>query len=183
MRARGDDPALLREMGSLGFMAPSMRAEWGGAGLDCATTGLVIEALAAGDFNVAYLPLIGSLTAQLLSLHARPHIADHWVPRIVGGEAIVGVALTEPRGGSDAANLVVKAEKVASGYRLNGEKTSITAVAQAEAFVVFARTGSARDAAKGVSAFLVPSRTAGSLVHMLPRPRRKGARARLVVPR
>ena len=155
------DPALLREMGSLGFMAPSVRAEWGGAGLDCATTGLVIEALAAGDFNVAYLPLIGSLTAQLLSLHARPHIADHWVPRIVGGEAIVGVALTEPRGGSDAANLVVKAEKVASGYRLNGEKTSITAVAQAEAFVVFARTGSAQDAAKGVSAFLVPSRTAG----------------------
>jgi cyclohexanecarboxyl-CoA dehydrogenase len=155
------DPALLRKMGSLGFMAPSVRAEWGGAALDCATTGLVIEALAAGDFNVAYLPLIGSLTAQLLSLHARPHIADHWVPRIVGGEAIVGVALTEPRGGSDAANLVVKADKIASGYRLSGEKTSITAVAQAEAFVVFARTGSVQDAAKGVSAFLVPSQTAG----------------------
>jgi cyclohexanecarboxyl-CoA dehydrogenase len=155
------DPALLREMGSLGLIAPAVSAELGGAALDCATTGLVIEALAAGDFNIAYIPLIGSLMAELLSLHARPQVAGHWVPRIIAGDAIVGVALTEPRGGSDAANLVVRAEKVESGYRLSGEKASITAVAQAEAFVVFARTGRAADAAKGVSAFLLPSRTKG----------------------
>ena len=92
-------------MGSLGFMAPSVRAERGGAGLDCATTGLVIELWPRETSMSPTFRLIGSLTAQLLSSHARPHIADEWVPRIVGGEAIVGVALTEPRGGSDAANL------------------------------------------------------------------------------
>ena len=57
------------------------------------------------------------------------------------------MALTEPRGGSDAANLIVKAEKIGSGYRLNGEKTSITAVAQAEAFdAMLAKRGQKLDA-------------------------------------
>jgi cyclohexanecarboxyl-CoA dehydrogenase len=65
------------------------------------------------------------------------------------------VALTEPRGGSDAGNLMLSAKRVGDHYVLNGEKSSISMADQADATIVFARTGKPEDGARGVSAFLV----------------------------
>jgi cyclohexanecarboxyl-CoA dehydrogenase len=104
-----------------------------------------------------YLPVLGALMASILVQFARPTVARTWVPRITGGDAIVAIALTEPRGGSDAANLIVSARKCEGGYKLNGEKTSISLADQADGFVVFARTGDDKSRAKGVSAFMVPA--------------------------
>jgi cyclohexanecarboxyl-CoA dehydrogenase len=87
--------------------------------------------------------------------HAAPAVAAEWVPRIVAGDAIVGLGLTEPRGGSDAAALMLRAERRGDGYVLNGEKNSISFADQADAFVIFARTGGVTDGARGISAFLV----------------------------
>ena len=53
----------------------------------------------------------------------------------------MGLGLTEPRGGSDAANLTVRASRSGNGYRLSGEKTSMSFSVEADAAVVFARTG------------------------------------------
>jgi cyclohexanecarboxyl-CoA dehydrogenase len=73
---------------------------------------------------------------------------------------VVAICLTEPRGGSDASNLQLKARRVhdASGdhYVLNGEKTSITFADRADAYLIFARTGAPDEGAKGVSAFFIP---------------------------
>jgi len=63
--------------------------------------------------------------------------------------------LTEPRGGSDAAGLQLRAENSGSGWRLNGEKTSMSLSDQADAAVIFARTGGEGKSARGVSAFFV----------------------------
>jgi cyclohexanecarboxyl-CoA dehydrogenase len=68
---------------------------------------------------------------------------------------VIGLGLTEPRGGSDAANLQLLAEKSGNGWRLNGEKTSMSFAAQADAAVVFARTGDPKGGSRGVSAFFV----------------------------
>ncbi len=75
---------------------------------------------------------------------------------MVTGEKIVGVCLTEPSAGSDAANLRVRCRREGDRYVLNGEKTSITFADSADAFIVFARTGAPEDGAAGVSAVLVP---------------------------
>jgi cyclohexanecarboxyl-CoA dehydrogenase len=109
------DRALLREMGSLGLLAPDAPARYGGLGLDSFTSGLIAEAMGYGDFNVAYVPVSGSLIAQIIAAHARPELADRWIRRMVTGEALLAVALTEPRGGSDAANLVVQAARCDGG--------------------------------------------------------------------
>ena len=152
------DRALLRDMGSLGLIAPDLPEEFGGYGLDGLTGGLVVEALAYGDFNTAYVPLLTALSGRILCDHGRPELAKQWIPRLVAGEALIGLALTEPRGGTDAANLQLKAERVGNGaYRLTGEKTSISIADQADVFVVFARTGRPEEGARGVSAFLVPA--------------------------
>ena len=74
---------------------------------------------------------------------------------MIAGDAVIGIGLTEPRGGSDVANLVLRAEKSGNGWRLNGEKTSISFATQADAVVVFARTGDPDSGSKGVSAFFV----------------------------
>ncbi|HEX6018652.1 MAG TPA: acyl-CoA dehydrogenase family protein, partial [Burkholderiaceae bacterium] len=80
-----------------------------------------------------------------------------WLARLTRGEALVAIALTEPRGGSDAANLRLRIERAGDAYVLNGEKTSISAADQADAVIVFGRTGSADSGAHGVTAVLVPA--------------------------
>jgi cyclohexanecarboxyl-CoA dehydrogenase len=73
----------------------------------------------------------------------------------------VSVALTEPRGGSDAGNLALAARRDGDRYILNGEKSSISMADQADASIVFARTGKPEDGPRGVSAFLVPMNSKG----------------------
>ncbi len=146
---------LCREMGVLGFIAPEQPEKFGGSGINYLTSGLIMEAIAKSDFNVAYVQLLGSLNSQILERYANKKIAEEWIPKICSGDAILGVALTEPGGGSDAANLQLKAIKVDGGYKLRGEKTSISMADQADIMVVFARTGDKESRAKGVSAFLV----------------------------
>lgn len=152
---------LTREMGNLGFIAPEQSAAFGGSDVSYLTSGLIMEAIASADFNMAYVQLLGSLNSQILSRYASAEIAQVWVPKICAGEVILGVALTEPGGGSDAANLQLKAQKTEGGYILTGEKASISMSDQADIMIVFARTGAKDARAKGVSAFLVKMNSAG----------------------
>jgi hypothetical protein len=96
----------------------------------------------------------------MVAKHANPELARHWNSRLVAGEAIIGLGLTEPRGGSDAANLQLKARRDNEGYVLDGEKTWISNGGIADLYVVFARTGEA-PGARGISAFIVEAGTPG----------------------
>ena len=155
------DRALVKQMGALGLIGADLPEEYGGLGQPSLTAGLIIEAIAYGDFNVAYVQLLGSLQGQILARHAAPDLARDWIARIVSGDAIVSVALTEPRGGSDAGNLALAARRDGDRYILNGEKSSISMADQADASIVFARTGKPEDGPRGVSAFLVPMASKG----------------------
>ena len=147
---------LVREMGALGLIAPELPEEFGGAGADCLYSGVIIEEIARADFNLGYINILSSLNGQILANFAKEDIAREWLPKVTAGEILLAIALTEPRGGSDAANLGLKMERAGDHYILNGEKTSISAADQAAATVVFARTGTPEDKARGVSAILVP---------------------------
>lgn len=155
------DRALISEMGSLGLLGVDLPEELGGLGVDAVTTGLIAEELAYGDFNVSAVPVGISLNAAILIRHAQPEVAKEWVPRMTRGEAIVAICLTEPRGGSDASNLQLRARRDGDYYVINGEKTSITFADCADAYLIFARTGKPDEGAKGVSAFFIPGDTPG----------------------
>jgi len=154
------DRELVAEMGRLGFLGMDLPEDLGGMGADAVTTGLIAEELAYGDFNVSAVPVGISLNGAILIRHAQPEVVREWVPRMTRGQAVVAICLTEPRGGSDASNLQLKARRVtdASGdhYVINGEKTSITFADRADAYLIFARTGKPDEGAKGVSAFFIP---------------------------
>jgi cyclohexanecarboxyl-CoA dehydrogenase len=150
------DRATLREMGALGFFGIEMPEEYGGLGLDCVTAGLVLEALCAADYNIGQLSVTVSLAATVLARHGDPHVVEPWLKVMFAGETIPAIGLTEPGGGSDAANLVLRARRDGDTYVLDGEKTSTTFAIQAGFAVVWARTGPAGSGARGISAFLVP---------------------------
>jgi cyclohexanecarboxyl-CoA dehydrogenase len=150
------DRALCREMGRLGLIGVELPEAFGGMGASGVTGGLITEAIAYGDFNVSYVQLLASLMGTILAQNASPELASRWVPRLVSGEAIMALGLTEPRGGSDAANLTVSARRDGAHYVLRGEKASISFSTEADAMVLFARTGEAGSGAHGVTAFLVP---------------------------
>ncbi len=157
----GFGPELLREMGRLGLIAPELPEEFGGLGSGAIYSGVIIEEIARGDFNMGYVNILASLNGQILSKFANPEIKRDWLPKLIGGELIVAIALTEPRGGSDAANLGLRMERDGSHYVINGEKTSISCADQAKGAVVFARTGQPEDRARGISAIFVPMDTPG----------------------
>lgn len=128
---------------------------------DFVAVGLAIEELAYADFNLANAAIPVLLMTSLLAAHGTNAQQDRWLPRLVAGETYMGFCLTEPHTGSDAAAIRTTATALASGgYRLSGEKTSVTMLAHAEALLVAARTVR-EDTDLGVSAFLVPLDSAG----------------------
>ena len=160
-RTRVLDRTLMRQMGELGFIAPELPEAVGGQGMGCLAAGVIHEEIARADLSLSYVNLLASLNGQILAEHGRPEVAGPWLRRLVRGEALLAIALTEPRGGSDAANLRLRVERTADGYLINGEKTSISAADQADAIVVFGRTGTPESGAHGVTALLVPGDAPG----------------------
>jgi len=150
------DRTLMREMGQMGFIAPELPEQHGGQGLGCLAAGIIHEEIARADLSISYINLLASLNGQILAHHGKPDVVKPWLTKLTQGEILLAVALTEPGGGSDAANLRLKMERVGNHYVINGEKTSISAADQADAVVVFARTGPVDSGAHGVSAILVP---------------------------
>ena len=150
------DMSLLREMGELGLLAPELPEELGGMGADVMYSGVIIEEIAKADFTFGYTSLLASLNGQILQKFARPEIAKEWLAGVTSGEDILAIALTEPKGGSDAASLGLRMERDGDHYIINGEKTSISANQIAKGVITFARTGSVEDRAKGISAILIP---------------------------
>lgn len=151
------DRGLMREMGQLGFIAPELPEAFGGQGMGSLAAGVIHEEIARADLNISYINLLASLNGQILSHHGKPEVVKPWLAKLTQGEALFAIALTEPRGGSDAANLQLRVERIGDHYVINGEKTSISAADQADAIVVFGRTGKPESGAHGVTALLVPS--------------------------
>ncbi len=155
-RTRTLDRALMKEMGAMGFIAPELPEQFGGLGMGCLAAGVIHEEIARADLSMSYVNLLASLNAQILAEHGRPDVVRPWLAKLVAGEALVSIALTEPRGGSDAANLRLRYERDGDDYIVNGEKTSISAADQADVSVVFGRTGKPESGAHGVTALLIP---------------------------
>jgi cyclohexanecarboxyl-CoA dehydrogenase len=155
------DRDLVREMGALGLIGPELPQRFGGLEAGGVTAGIVMEEIAYADLNVGYINLLNALNGVIISSHARPELAEALVPKIISGEAVMALALTEPGGGSDAAAMTMSARRDGASYMLKGEKTSISLITQADHAVVFARTGAQGERARGVSAFVVPMTAPG----------------------
>ncbi len=144
-----------RRMGELGLLGLRVPVAHGGQETDFLTFGIAMEEIGRGDFSCTYAIQLAGLAGEILGRSAPADLQARWLPPTARGEAVVALALTEPGVGSDAANLVCRAERDGSDYVITGEKSGISLGMAAQAAIVFARTDPA-GRARGVSAFLVP---------------------------
>ena len=124
---RGElDPRTLADMASLGLTGIAIDERHGGQGAGAVTTGIAAEEVAAADFNAAYLLLIPLLAAEVIEAAGSDAQRALLLPPIAEGSVLPCFCLTEPEHGSDAARLRMRAEREGFGWRLTGEKTSIS---------------------------------------------------------
>jgi cyclohexanecarboxyl-CoA dehydrogenase len=145
---RPELPKLMGEMGLTGLRIPERLC---GQSADAVTVGLATEEVARADFNACYLIINSALISEILLRAATEEQAARWLPPIADASHIPGLLLTEPEHGSDASALQLRADRDGDGWRLTGEKTSISLGEYAHTGLVFARTSAT--GARGVSAF------------------------------
>jgi cyclohexanecarboxyl-CoA dehydrogenase len=142
------------ELGAAGLLGLLISESAGGQGGDVLAVGIAVEELAYADPSIAYLAFAANVSNALLATHGGDEVRRRWVTRGIAGEAVICLALTEPGAGSDAANLSTRATRVDGGWRISGEKTSITQAVHADIAIVIAQT-SPGSGGKGIGMFLV----------------------------
>jgi len=152
---------LIAKLAPLGFMAPLIPTEFGGAELDVMTYGILCEELARIDWVVASVVSVSnSLVASSILRFGSAEQKSRWLPRIADGSCLTSACLTEPDGGTDLANMRSVAVRAPGGWRLTGTKVFISHAAHAGLFFVVASVDRAAKH-KGVTAFLVDPASAG----------------------
>jgi alkylation response protein AidB-like acyl-CoA dehydrogenase len=159
-RAESVDIAIVPKLAEIGFFGLTIPEEYGGLGGDYITYCIAMEELGRADSSVRGIVSVSNgLVGKAILAHGTPAQKQEWLPRIAAGQALGCFGLTEPGHGSDAGNLVTRAVLDGGDYVISGQKIFITNGTWAQVCLLFARTGG--PGRKGISAFLVPTGTAG----------------------
>ena len=153
---------LIEEMRELGLFGLSIPESYGGLGLTVSEEIRVVREL--GWTSPAFRSVFGTnvgIGSQGIVIDGTEEQKAAWLPRLATGEVIASFALTEPEAGSDAGSLRTSARRDGDDYVLNGTKRYITNAPHAGIFTVMARTNPDEPGARGVSAFIVESNSAG----------------------
>ncbi len=135
------DVAIFREMGELGMLGSTLAAEYGGAGLNQVSYGLIAREIERVDSGFRSMMSVHSSLVMLpIFTFGSEAQRRRWLPPLARGELIGCCGLTEPGYGSDPAGMLTRARRVANGYRLSGSKTWITNSPIADVFVGWAKT-------------------------------------------
>ena len=155
-RSGGNTAELWKELADSGFIGVSIPEEYGGGGAGITELAIVCEELAAAGCPSFLLIVSVGICAELLTKCGSEAQKDHWLPRIANGETNLAFSITEPDAGLNTHKLSTTATREGDGYRLNGQKCYASAVDDAEAVVVVARTGVDHASRRGrLSLFLV----------------------------
>jgi alkylation response protein AidB-like acyl-CoA dehydrogenase len=160
-RAGRFDRELASKLGEVGYLGAPVSEQYGGRGLDYIGYGLIVEQVGRADSSARTVVSVQtSLVAGSIERWGSEEQKQQWLPRLCSGEAFGCFGLTEPDTGSDAANLRTRAERTATGWRLNGQKMWISLGNVAEVALVFAQTDPEREH-RGLACFLVPTASEG----------------------
>src|SRR6266571_5093581 len=144
-RHEKDDPAILREMGALGMLGATLPAEYGGAGLNYVSYGLIARELERVDSSYRSTMSVQSslVMVPIYEFGSEAH-RKKYLPKLAKGELIGCFGLTEPDHGSDPASMQTRAKTAPGGYHLSGAKTWISHSPIADLFLVWAKTDDGR---------------------------------------
>ncbi len=155
---------VLQQMGELGMFGLRVPEEHGGLGLGMLASATFSEALGASTFagfDVTVLVHTDMAGPHLINSGNDEQLAE-WVPKMLAGEAIFSIGVSEPDAGSDVASIRTTAVKDGDGWRINGRKMYITNAVYGDLTIVAARTD--LENKYGITMFLVPAGTEGFTV-------------------
>jgi alkylation response protein AidB-like acyl-CoA dehydrogenase len=147
------DRQFWRECGEAGLLCPTMPEEYGGLGLDFRYNAVIDEELSYAGCS-AGITLQSDITADYILSYGSEEQKREWIPKMVSGEAITAIAMTEPGTGSDLQAIRTTALRDGNHYVVNGSKTYITNGQNADLVIVVAKTDP-KERARGVSLILV----------------------------
>ena len=152
---------VLQQMGELGMFGLRVPEEHGGLGLGMLASATFSEALGASTFagfDVTVLVHTDMAGPHLINSGNDEQLAE-WVPKMLAGEAIFSIGVSEPDAGSDVAGIRTTAVKDGDGWRINGRKMYLTNAVYGDLTIVAARTN--LENKYGITMFLVPAGTEG----------------------
>ncbi|MBM3960150.1 MAG: acyl-CoA dehydrogenase [SAR202 cluster bacterium] len=156
---------LVDQMADMGLFGITIPEQYGGLGLDYTTYAMVFEELSKGWLSISGPIGTHSILSFAINKYGTEDQKQSFLPRMAAGELRAGLALTEPGGGSDVANLKTSAVKRGDHYVVNGNKLFITNGRRGNVFMLLARTDQeVRPAHRGITAFIAekgPGFTAG----------------------
>jgi isovaleryl-CoA dehydrogenase len=149
------------ELGSQGLLGITVAEHEGGAGLGYLAHVIVMEEIsrASGAVGLSY-GAHSNLCVNQLRLNASEAQRRRYLPKLLNGEHVGALAMSEPGAGSDVVSMQLRAERRGDGYLLNGRKMWITNGPDADVFMVYAKTDP-QAGARGISAFIVERGTPG----------------------
>ena len=135
------DTDLIAKMAAQGYLGAIVPRDYGGAGLDYVTYGLVVEEIGRGDSAMrTVISVQTSLVCSSILAWGSEAQKAHHLPRLCSGEWLGCFGLTEPEAGSDAASQRTRASRVDGGWVLNGAKMWISLGNHAKVALIFAQT-------------------------------------------
>jgi acyl-CoA dehydrogenase len=154
-RAQGEvERAFWREAGQAGLLGVSVPEVYGGPGGDFRHDVVVVEQVARKGVDGFAAGLHNAIITPYIQAHGTEGQKQRWLPKLVSGERVSAIAMSEPGAGSDLQSIRTTALKDGNGYRINGAKTFISNGAIADLIVVVAKTDPSLGA-KGVSLLVV----------------------------
>ena len=143
------------ELGKLGVHGITVEEEWGGAGLGYLEHCVAMEEISRASASVGLsYGAHSNLCVNQIRRNGSDDQKRRYLGRLISGEHVGGLAMSEPGAGSDVVSMKTRAEKKGDHYVLNGSKMWITNGPQAETLVVYAKTDPAAGA-RGITAFLI----------------------------
>jgi len=156
--------AELRGLADLGCYGVAVPTEWDGAGLDYLALSIILEEIAAGDGATSTIVSVNNCpVCSILMGFGDDAQKERWLKPLARGDMLGAFCLTEPHVGSEAGGLKTTAARDGDHYVLNGVKQFITSGKNGDVAIVMAVTDKAAGK-KGISAFVVPTATAGYTV-------------------
>ncbi|HEV3241328.1 MAG TPA: acyl-CoA dehydrogenase [Casimicrobiaceae bacterium] len=135
------DPQIFPEMGALGLLGATLPAEYGGAGLNYVSYGLIAREIERVDSGYrSMMSVQSSLVMYPIYAYGSEAQRRNYLPKLARGESIGCFGLTEPNHGSDPGSMVTRARSVPGGYQLSGAKMWISNAPIADVFIVWAKT-------------------------------------------
>ncbi len=146
---------LWREMGELGLLGVTVAEEYGGAGMSYLAHTIAVEEIARASASVSLsYGAHSNLCVNQIKLNGTEEQKQKYLPRLISGEHVGALAMSEAGAGSDVVSMTLKAEKRNGYYLLNGNKYWITNGPDADTLVVYAKTDP-EAGSKGITAFIV----------------------------